>query len=66
MRSSPVALEQLTRRGPRNAETWHAAADIVVNGMIRDAGDFALPDGVVEDARLPRIWANYQVSTSAC
>ena len=66
MRSSPVALKHVTRRGSRNAKTWNAAADIVVNGMIRDAGEFALPDGVVEDAGLPRIWANYQASTSAC
>ena len=25
------ALEHVTRRGPRNAETWNIAADIVVN-----------------------------------
>jgi predicted metal-dependent peptidase len=44
-----AALLHVTRRGLRNPTLWNIAADIVVNGVIREQGDFDLPHGAIED-----------------
>lgn len=49
------ALEHVGRRTTREPELWNIAADIVVNGMIRNAGNFALPKGSVEDESLEHL-----------
>ena len=43
------ALDHVGRRGQRDPLLWNVAADIVVNGMIRSAGKFALPEGSIQD-----------------
>ena len=42
------ALEHSARRKQRDPQFWNIAADIVANGMIRDAGHFTLPAGGIE------------------
>jgi predicted metal-dependent peptidase len=48
-----AALDHVYRRGSRDAMRWNQAADIVVNGLIVDAG-LSLPDGGMRDASLER------------
>lgn len=49
------ALDHVARRGARDPFLWNIAADIVVNGMIRSAGKFALPAGSVQDRTLENL-----------
>lgn len=48
------ALLHIQRRGERDAEIWNIAADIVINGMLRDQG-FELPSGAVVDDDLEEL-----------
>ena len=48
-----AALDHVFRRGSRDALQWNQAADIVVNGLIADAG-LSLPDGALRDSALER------------
>lgn len=43
-----AALRHPARAGSRDAVLWNIAADVVVNGMIREDGHFDLPVGAVE------------------
>lgn len=52
-----AALLHVTRRGGRNHTLWNIAADIVVNGVIREQGDFDLPHGVIEDDKCKNLSA---------
>lgn len=51
------ALEHVSRRGTRELLLWNVAADIVVNGMIRGACSFELPQGSVENPSLASLSA---------
>jgi predicted metal-dependent peptidase len=46
-----AALDHVHRRGARDAMRWNQAADIIVNGLISDAG-LSLPDGALRDVSL--------------
>jgi predicted metal-dependent peptidase len=48
-----AALDHVFRRGSRDAMRWNQAADIVVNGLIIDAG-MSLPDNALRDSSLER------------
>jgi predicted metal-dependent peptidase len=48
-----AALDHVFRRGSRDAKQWNQAADIVVNGLIADAG-MSLPDSALRDSSLER------------
>jgi predicted metal-dependent peptidase len=48
-----AALDHVYRRGSRDAMRWNQAADIVVNGLIAEAG-LSLPDGGLRDPALER------------
>ncbi|HIL41944.1 MAG TPA: hypothetical protein EYG35_01000 [Gammaproteobacteria bacterium] len=50
-----AALLHVTRRGARNPTLWNIAADIVVNGVIREQGDFDLPHGAIEDSKRAKL-----------
>ena len=50
-----AALLHCLRRGVRDSFRWNIAADIVVNGMIMQQGDFALPEGGVRDPKLEHL-----------
>ena len=52
-----AALLHVTRRGARNPTLWNIAADIVVNGAIREQGDFDLPHGAIEDEQCEELSA---------
>ena len=47
----------MSRRGTRELLLWNVAADIVVNGMIRGACSFELPQGSVENPSLASLSA---------
>lgn len=47
-----AALLHVFRRGNRIAEVWNIAADIVVNGMVAEQGNFALPPGAIRNEQL--------------
>jgi predicted metal-dependent peptidase len=49
------ALLHLPRRGEREPLLWNVAADIHINGMIRDLPGLDLPPGGVEEPRLARL-----------
>lgn len=51
-----AALEHLPRRGTRQSKPWNQAADIVVNGMVTEAG-FGLPESysTVRNPKLERL-----------
>jgi predicted metal-dependent peptidase len=51
------ALLHTTRRGGREPMLWNIAADIVVNGQVRQCGGMKLPDGAVVDAELEKFSA---------
>jgi len=46
------ALLHCTRRGERDPHVWNVAADIVVNGIIRNETNLSLPEGACLDSRL--------------
>ena len=46
-----AALGHVHRRGERDAMRWNQAADVVVNGLIADAG-MELPEGALRDSAL--------------
>ncbi len=46
------ALRHGARRGPRQPELWNIAADIHVNGQVRQMGHLSLPEGAAEDLDL--------------
>jgi predicted metal-dependent peptidase len=48
-----AALDHVFRRGARDAMRWNQSADIVVNGLIVDAG-MSLPDTALRDSSLER------------
>jgi predicted metal-dependent peptidase len=48
-----AALDHVFRRGSRDAMRWNQSADIVVNGLIIDAG-MSLPDSALRDSTLER------------
>ena len=48
-----AALDHVHRRGARDATRWNQAADIVVNGLIDEAG-LSLPGGGLRDATLEK------------
>jgi predicted metal-dependent peptidase len=48
-----AALDHVFRRGGRDAMQWNQAADIVVNGLIADAG-MTLPASALRDSSLER------------
>lgn len=50
-----AALQHLPRRREREPMMWNIAADIVVNGMIRQDTSYNLPVGCVEDANLSQL-----------
>ena len=50
-----AALQHVPRRGNRNPQLWNIAADIVVNGIIRDTREYDLPQGGVEDPVLQHL-----------
>lgn len=50
-----AALLHVPRRGVRDPRLWNIAADIVVNGMIRNDTVYALPKGGVEDSSLAHL-----------
>ena len=52
-----AALLHPLRRGTRQAELWNIACDIVVNGMIREAGGVELPRGAIERPKLAHLSA---------
>jgi predicted metal-dependent peptidase len=47
-----AALRHSSRCGQRDPEQWNIAADIVINGMIREIKDLELPFSPIEDFRL--------------
>ena len=49
-----AALLHVTRRAGRHPEIWNAAADIVINGMIAQAG-YQLPQGGLRDEFVERL-----------
>lgn len=49
------ALDHVPRRRWREPYLWNIAADIVVNGMIRSAANFLLPQGSVQDWKLEHL-----------
>ncbi len=51
-----AALLHLDRRGAREAIRWNIACDIVINGMLDEAG-LTLPQGSVRDPRLQHLAA---------
>jgi len=52
-----AALLHITRRGMREPKLWNIAADIVVNGLIMEQGNFQLP----EDALRKPNWEKFSV-----
>jgi predicted metal-dependent peptidase len=50
-----AALQHVTRRRERDAKLWNIAADIVVNGMIRQDTTYELPKGAVEMPKLAHL-----------
>ena len=50
-----AALLHVLRRGPRGSILWNIAADIVVNGMIAEQGNFELPEGGIRDPKLEHL-----------
>ena len=50
-----AALLHCLRRGVRDSFRWNIAADIVVNGMIVQQSDFALPEGGIRDKKLEHL-----------
>jgi predicted metal-dependent peptidase len=46
------ALLHRQRRGARDPFLWNVAADIHINGMVRQLAHLDLPDGAVEDTKL--------------
>ena len=50
-----AALQHGLRRREREPERWNIAADIVVNGMVRQDTTYKLPQGGVEDAKLAHL-----------
>ena len=48
------ALRHPSRCSYRDPQLWNLAADIVVNGIISEHGQFALPKGAIEDKALER------------
>jgi predicted metal-dependent peptidase len=50
-----AALMHGLRRGVRDPQLWNVAADIVVNGMIIEQGEFELPDGGLRDPELEHL-----------
>lgn len=50
-----AALLHPTRRGVRDEMAWNIAADIVVNGIIADHGDFELPPDTARDPELAKL-----------
>ena len=51
------ALLHTTRRGGREPILWNIAADIVVNGQIRDCQGLKLPEGAIVDKTLEKFSA---------
>ena len=49
-----AALGHCWRRGVRNPQVWNIAADIVINGMILEDAQAALPKGGMRDLRLEK------------
>ncbi|MDG1892948.1 MAG: VWA-like domain-containing protein [Verrucomicrobiota bacterium] len=47
-----ASLRHITRRGDRDPPLWNTAADIVVNGMVREVKGLELPMRPVEDASI--------------
>ncbi|XOV70446.1 MAG: VWA-like domain-containing protein [Verrucomicrobiota bacterium] len=47
-----AALRHSSRCGQRDPEQWNIAADIVINGMVREIKDLELPFSPIEDFRL--------------
>lgn len=50
-----AALQHVPRRRERDAKLWNIAADIVVNGMIRQDTSYQLPKGAVEMPKLAHL-----------
>jgi predicted metal-dependent peptidase len=50
-----AALQHGTRRRERDPTLWNIAADIVVNGMVRQDTAYKLPDGGVEEPKLAHL-----------
>jgi predicted metal-dependent peptidase len=50
-----AALLHAQRRKERDVELWNIAADIVVNGMVREATNYDLPQGGVELPKLAKL-----------
>jgi predicted metal-dependent peptidase len=50
-----AALLHVPRLGVRDPKLWNIAADIVVNGMIRNDTAYALPEGGIEDSSLAHL-----------
>jgi predicted metal-dependent peptidase len=50
-----AALLHVPRRGVRDPQMWNIAADIVVNGMIRSATTYDLPEGGTEENALAHL-----------
>jgi len=50
-----AALQHVPRRRERDAKLWNIAADIVVNGMIRQDTSYQLPKGAVEMRKLAHL-----------
>lgn len=50
-----VALQHVSRRQVRDVRMWNIAADIVVNGMIRNGTSYELPIGGVEVPKLAHL-----------
>jgi predicted metal-dependent peptidase len=49
-----AALGHCWRRGVRDPQVWNIAADVVINGMILENPDAALPKGGMRDLRLEK------------
>lgn len=50
-----AALQHVVRRREREPTLWNIAADIIVNGMIRQDTGYLLPEGVVEEPKLAHL-----------
>lgn len=50
-----AALLHVPRRQARDPRIWNIAADIVVNGMITEHGEFELPSGALQDSTLEQL-----------
>lgn len=50
-----AALLHVLRRGAREAFRWNVAADIVVNGMISEQGEFTLPASAIRSPQLEHL-----------